>query len=847
MYYPGTILLWMAFLLGLASTASYALAHRREAPWRVVARQTYVLMAVAVVVAAALFMYLLLGHDYRLAYVWGFSDNSLPIGYLISTFWAGQEGSFLLWIVWGAVLGLPLMRFARHYETTVMPVYNLTVLALVLLLLRQSPFRFHQGLTPDRIPLDGQGLNPLLQNPWMVIHPPIMFLGYASLAVPFAFAVAGLIRRRYDEWVKVSLPWVLLSLVSLGAAIMLGGYWAYETLGWGGYWGWDPVENASLVPWLITAGLAHGMLLQRGRGRFRRLNLVLAVLAYLFVVYATFLTRSGVLADFSVHSFVDLGITGWLVFIMMFFLTGSVAVLAWRWREIPTETGDEPFLSRTVFFVLGIVLLVLTGFMVAVGTSAPIITRLWTEPSSVGPDFYNRVGFPLAIAFAVFLGAIPFLGWRGTVSGAVRRLAAVAAVSVALTGLAVALGVRRPASVVYVLAAVFVVVANGWVVAERARRGALRTAGGYLAHVGLGLMLLAFLTTGLYDRSEKVSLEQDVPVKVLGYTLTFRGVEKPTPEARDAMVVEVTSPRGRNFVLKPKMWVNRKSNQLVANPDIKSFLTKDIYLAPVEFRPAEEPEVTATLELGKGQTATFRDWKLTFEGFDLSSQHAVPGAFTVGVRVRLERPGEEPVTLEPSVVSSDEGTTAIAAAIPGTHGAKLRVSGMNASAGMVRLELLGLGGGVARTAVLGKGESFAYGGMKVTFRGFDLSDFDPQAGRIHIGATFTVERGGRTAEVEAYFRGGRGGEGAIPVEIPASGGMRLELGRIDAEAGRVEVRLYDPNLAPRPPRPATLVLDVSTKPLIGLVWLGTLLVIAGIVMAIALRRRDVAALAGREG
>ncbi len=169
-------------------------------------------MTAAIVVGSALLMYLLVTHDYRLHYVWAYSDNLLPLHYLISTFWGGQEGSFLLWIFWGVLLGLPLMRFARSYESRVMVVYNLTLLSLILLLVKQDPFRFHEGLTAAMIPMDGQGLNPLLQNPWMVIHPPIMFIGYASLGIPFAFAIAALWMKTYDEWTKVSMPWVLLSL-----------------------------------------------------------------------------------------------------------------------------------------------------------------------------------------------------------------------------------------------------------------------------------------------------------------------------------------------------------------------------------------------------------------------------------------------------------------------------------------------------------------------------------------------------------------------------------------------------------------------------------------------------------
>ena len=838
MYIPGTVLLWAAFLLGVASTTTYALSIRDRQQWLRPARQTYMLMTAGVVVASGLLMYLLVTHDYRLVYVWAYSDNTLPLKYLVSTFWGGQEGSFLLWIFWGVLLGLPLMRVARHYESRVMIFYNLTILSLLMLLLRQNPFRFHEGLTAANIPMDGQGLNPLLQNPWMVIHPPVMFIGYASLAVPFAFALAALWMRRYDEWTKVSLPWVLLSLGTLGLAIMLGGYWAYETLGWGGYWGWDPVENASLVPWLATAALTHGMLLQRSRNRFRRLNLFLAISSFLLVVYATFLTRSGVLADFSVHSFVDLGITGWLVFDMAFFMLLGFGLLALRWREIPSEPGDEPFFSRTVFFVVGIILVVLIALIVGFGTSAPLISRLWGEPSQVGPDFYNRMGVWLAIALAAVLGATPFLGWRRAREGAGRRAAVVLAVTAAALAVGILLGLRGWLPVVYIAVALFCVVANTWAVADRARSRSWAAAGGAVAHVGIGLMLLAFMTTGWFDRGEKVRLTLGEPTQVMGYTMTFQGVDKPTPTARDAMVVEVSSPQGRSFVLKPKMWVNRKSNQLVANPDIKSFLTTDLYLAPVEFDPGQEAPPSARLTLSKGQAVSFRDWTLTFTGFDLSGQNAVPGALTVGMRVLLERPDAEPVTLTPSVISTGEGVQAVAVDIPGRPGAKLRVAGMNVDAGMIQAELLGLGGGVARTAVLAKDESLTYEGMRIHFAGFDMSGFDPEAGRIEFGVLLEVTGEAGTTELVSRVTQG----GAEPLAVPGSGGVTLQVGRIDAEGGRIQLQIIDPSVAPMGPEPMSLVLDVSTKPLIALVWIGTILVMVGVGMAMALRRRDLASI-----
>jgi len=843
MYTPGTLLLWLAFFLGIASTVSYVAVIRGNEKWRASARQAYGLMTAAVLVASAILMYLLVTHDYRLHYVWAYSDNLLPMRYVISSFWGGQEGSFLLWIFWGVLLGLPLMRFARAYESRVMVFYNLTLLSLIMLLLKQNPFRFHDQLTASMIPLDGQGLNPLLQNPWMVIHPPVMFIGYASLAIPFAFALAALWMKRYDEWTKVSLPWVLVSLGTLGTAIMLGGYWAYETLGWGGYWGWDPVENASLVPWIATAALAHGILLQQSRKRFRRLNLVLAILAYLLVVYATFLTRSGVLGDFSVHSFVELGITGWLVFNMAFFLLVSIGLLVWRWRSIPTEVGDEPFLSRTIFFVVGIVLLILIGVIVLLGTSAPLISRLWGEPAQVGPDFYNRVGYWLAVAFAAFLGTTPFLGWRRAREGVGRKVLVVLAVSAALLVAGLFLGLNGWRALLYVGMMLFCIVANSWALVEKGLKGQWRNAGGVLSHVGMGLMMLAFLTTGWLDRDAKVRLEQDRPTEVLGYTLTFKGVEKPTPMARDAMVVEVTDPRGRNFVLKPKMWVNQKSNQLVANPDIKSFFTTDLYLAPVEFDPAEEAPPSGRLMLTKDQPATFKDWTLTFKGFDLSRQNAVPGALTVGVVVDVDRPGHDTARLEPSMISMNNGTVqAVPVDIPGTPGGRLRATGMSVDQGMVRVELLGLGGGIARTAVLHKGETLAYENLKITFDDFDLSDFDPEAGKINFGVLFQVDDGERIVEVTPTFRGGAGARQVSPAVVPGAGGITLNIGRVDAEGGSVQLQVFDPNLKSDGPAPASLVLDVSTKPLISLVWIGTLMIMAGVTMALLRRRRDVASI-----
>jgi cytochrome c-type biogenesis protein CcmF len=293
-FWPGVAAIWGALLTGLACAVTYLLVDRGRKDLLSLARTLFAAFATCVVAASAVLMTLLLQHRFDVSYVNSYSSRDLPLHYLISTFWAGQEGSFLLWCFWGALIGLFVWRSAKEQEAPVMVVYMATFIGTIAILCRQSPFK----LLPPPVPADGVGLNPLLQDPWMVIHPPVMFIGFASLSVPFAFAIAALWKKRWDGWITRALPWALLTFLTLGTAILMGGYWAYKTLGWGGYWGWDPVENTSLVPWLFTAALVHGMFLQRTRKRHRKINLILACTAFAAILYGTFLTRSGVLAYF---------------------------------------------------------------------------------------------------------------------------------------------------------------------------------------------------------------------------------------------------------------------------------------------------------------------------------------------------------------------------------------------------------------------------------------------------------------------------------------------------------------------------------------------------------------------
>ncbi len=304
----GTISLALALLAAVAGAFYYFMAGRGQKELLGYGRWAVYGLAAATTIASAYLLSLILNHQYQVSYVYSYTANDLPLLYLFSAFWAGQEGSFLLWVLCTAWLGVALIRKGDRWEPQVMVSVLLVQAALLVMLLAKSPF----ALLPE-VPTDGSGLNPLLQNPWMAVHPPILFVGYAGLVIPFAYAIAALWKRDYDGWADVAWPWTLFSWGMLGAGIAIGAYWAYEVLGWGGYWGWDTVENSSLVPWLTATALAHGLITQKSRGTLARWNLFLAPITFALVLYATFLTRSGVLSESSVHSFTDTGLGPFLV------------------------------------------------------------------------------------------------------------------------------------------------------------------------------------------------------------------------------------------------------------------------------------------------------------------------------------------------------------------------------------------------------------------------------------------------------------------------------------------------------------------------------------------------------
>ncbi|HSG99246.1 MAG TPA: cytochrome c biogenesis protein CcsA, partial [candidate division Zixibacteria bacterium] len=403
MEYLGKTAIWMATAGVVASTILYL----RGDAWVKQARWAARGVAVALATALGLLLTLILTHRFEFIYVASYSSRDLPLYYLIATLWGGQEGTLLLWIVYVSALGLLLMRNAGRFERVAMSMVNLFVFAVLLILIKASPFATMATVPP----LDGSGLNPLLQDFWMTIHPPVMFLGFALSVFPFALAVAGWWQRDFKGWIAPAWAWTLGAWCALGTALVMGGYWAYKVLGWGGYWAWDPVENSSLIPWIFATGGIHSMIMLRKKNALARSAYLFSVLLFVSVLFGSFLTRSGVLGDFSVHSFLDLGINSYLVVMLLAFTVIGFGLLILRGRGIKATAAYGSLSTVDFFITAGVLSLLVAGALVTVGMATPLWTRLFGPASNVTLRYYFLATTPVALIVLSALSVFPFMRW----------------------------------------------------------------------------------------------------------------------------------------------------------------------------------------------------------------------------------------------------------------------------------------------------------------------------------------------------------------------------------------------------------------------------------------------------
>ena len=512
MTFLGTFALWTALLVGLwgAVVAFSGRWRWQPALERSVTRSVYAVWFAVVVAAFALWRGLF-AHDFNIEYVWAYTARNLPDVFVATAFWAGQKGSLLLWALILTLFGaLAQFLTPRRYAPLLPYVAGVTLAVAVffisVMLFAANPFE-RLAFTP----LDGRGLNPQLQHPGMIMHPPLLYLGYISFTIPFAFAVAALLSRRLDTgWIVAIRKWSLVSWLFLSVGITVGMWWAYVELGWGGYWAWDPVENASLLPWLTMTAFLHSVMIQEKRGMLKRWNLTLVVATFLLTVFGTFLTRSGVIA--SVHSFTQSPV-GWY-FLAFLVIAGTFAytLLHTRWSQLEPEAELQSMLSREAAFLFNNLLLVGIAFSVLWGTLFPILSELFKGTKiTVGPPFFNRVNVPLGILLLGLTGIGPLIAWRRASRANLTRQFAMP-LSVGLVALLASLvaGIREfyPAVTVGLAAFVGAGIAQEFGRGVRARMrmhgesvsSALarlvsrnrRRYGGYIVHVGILCYCVAF-------------------------------------------------------------------------------------------------------------------------------------------------------------------------------------------------------------------------------------------------------------------------------------------------------------------------------------------------------------------
>ena len=515
----------------LATYAYYRSSQTAELAndWRQAARTLFFLHLAAVIAVATTLYIIIYNHYFEYHYAFSHASKALPIAYIVSCFWEGQEGSFLLWIFWQALLGVLLMFRNPKWESPVMTIFALVqtfltsmILGIIIpgieLKIGSSPFLLLREAQPDLpvwsmqpnfIPKDGRGLNPLLQNYWMVIHPPTLFLGFALTLVPFAFLMAGLWKKQLTEWISPALPWSLFGGGVLGVGIMMGAYWAYETLNFGGYWNWDPVENASFVPWLVWIGAIHTMIAYRNSSSALKTSIILVITTFILVLYSTFLNRSGILGNASVHSFTDLGLSGQLLLYMGTFLVGAIALAWYRWKDLPTDEKELGIYSREFWIFVGASVLGLSAFQLTFTTSIPVYNKIAEAFGMVSNialpadqvEHYSKIQIWIFIGVAI-LSAIGQYVWWGKIKDKDQWKALWNSVLVAtlLTVLFVNLGKIFTISYIVLLwSSLFAVYANGSILWFLARQK-ISIAGGALSHVGLAVMLIGILFSSGYSK-----------------------------------------------------------------------------------------------------------------------------------------------------------------------------------------------------------------------------------------------------------------------------------------------------------------------------------------------------------
>ncbi len=589
---------FVAGLLGLVREGPGSARLSETARRAGIATFAVVLLSAMVLVVAAF------QNDFSIAYIFHHSNRDLPAPYKFATLWSGQEGSLLFWSLllaaYGLVLRLRYKTDPRLFAYASVVIAAVQVFFLLLLNFAAHPFAIMQG----SLPADGSGLNPLLQYPEMVIHPPMLYLGYVGFTVPFAFALAALVMRYPGEkWIHITRRWTMVTWGFLTCGIFLGAHWAYSVLGWGGYWGWDPVENASLMPWLTGTAFLHSVMMQEKRGMLKTWNMWLIFSTFMLSIFGTFLTRSGVVS--SVHAFAQSSIGDWFVVFLALIFAVCVFFYVKNRSHLRSEHKLESLVSRESSFLFNNLLFLVACFTVLWGTLFPVLSE-WVQGNkvTVGPPFFNRVNIPVAMLLLLLTALGPLLAWRRTSLESLKRNFFWPALGALVTGvLLVGFGMRpwKDASYFYSLMTIMLAVLVGFtVISEFVRGGRViarhtgqnlvasigqlahrntRRYGGYIVHFGVIVIMIGFAGSAFNQDKEKEMGFGD-RMAIGPYTLVCQSyTQDDNPNYSSEWAVMNVWKHGKKIdTLFPERRFYKASQQTSTMPRIRSTPEEDLYI-----------------------------------------------------------------------------------------------------------------------------------------------------------------------------------------------------------------------------------------------------------------------------
>jgi cytochrome c-type biogenesis protein CcmF len=619
----------VAFVVALYSVCAAIYGERTKSATMVEsARRAMLLLWPLITLGAGSLIYLLVTNHFEVSFVYEVTSRSMPTYLKVTAWWGGQAGSLVFWSwlmsAFASLVTLRKWQRDREFLPWVIVVTALTTaFFLGLVVFYENPFaRFWQtadgqvvqGMfaplnTTAFFPPDGRGLNPLLRHPGMIIHPPMLYLGFVSFVIPYAFAMAALITGRSDDrWIRLTRRWTLWAWLFLSFGLVLGSRWAYDVLGWGGFWGWDPVEIAALMPWLTGTAFLHSVMIQEKRGLLKHWNMILVILTYALVIFGTFLTRSGVLS--SVHAFAQSAIgPAFFAFIGATFIT-SIALLIYRWPELRGETELKSMLSREALFLLNNLLFMSVLVVCFWGVIFPLISELITgQKVTVGPPFYNRATAPLFATLLLLMGIAPLSAWGHSTLRTLGRALWKSAVGAAIiTALLFATYTRNALALFafFLIAFVLLITLQEFWRGARARMRAQnenfltalltlisrnrRRYGGYIIHISMALMAVGILGINLFQVQTQGTLPVDGSLRLGDYTVKYQSIAQ--FEASDnrtvtRAVVGVYDSNGSYLgELHPRIDYYPDSQQNMTIPGERGTLKDDLYVLLVDWQPA---------------------------------------------------------------------------------------------------------------------------------------------------------------------------------------------------------------------------------------------------------------------